>query len=232
MKVTVFLYDPSADAKPYQKTYDVPWKQYITVLEVLTYIHENYDPIAFDYSCRGRVCGRCTMMLNGEPIMACVTTVPEDQDITIKPLNGFPVIRDLIVDKSKLHDKLTVIYHRVRYKPLEHEDVFKKYDVSTIEKVKPLEWCCRCGNCIASCPVYNEEGGPGNFIGSAGLVASALRHYDPNDQGDRLIEAVRNGLFNCIQCGKCDEVCPAQEIKHVETFSNMMAEAEKKGLKP
>lgn len=62
------------------------------------------------------------------------------------------------------------------------------------------------------------------------MVAIALRHYDPYDQGDRVAEAVQEGMWNCIMCGKCDEVCPAREIRHVDTWTELRAIATERGL--
>lgn len=231
MKVTIVRYDPAVDPAPYKKVYDVPWRQYITVLEAVTYVHEKYDPIAFDYNCRGRVCGRCAMEVDGQPVLACIHTIDKERDFTIGPLKGYPVIHDLIVDKSKLQERLSQTYDRIRHTPLTQADVVKKYDPVIVEKIKPLEWCCRCGVCQSSCPVLNVPGGQGKYFGPAGMVALAMRHYDPNDEGNRLVQAVQEGLFNCILCGKCDEVCPSKEIKHVATHKDLMAEAEQAGLK-
>ena len=72
MKITVKRYDPSKDNAPYETTYEVPHDdEYMTLLQALVYIHENEEPLAFDFSCRGRMCGRCAMMLDGEPGAAC-----------------------------------------------------------------------------------------------------------------------------------------------------------------
>lgn len=67
MKITVKRYDPSKDNAPYDVTYEVPHDdEYMTLLQALVYIHENEEPLAFDFSCRGRMCGRCAMMLDGK----------------------------------------------------------------------------------------------------------------------------------------------------------------------
>ena len=75
MKITVKRYDPSKDNAPYETTYEVPHDdEYMTLLQALVYIHENEEPLAFDFSCRGRMCGRCAMMLDGEPAWSpCLT---------------------------------------------------------------------------------------------------------------------------------------------------------------
>ena len=65
IKVSIQKYDPSKDAEPYFVTYDVPWKENLTALEAIHYINENCEPIVFDYSCRGGLCGRCSCMIDG-----------------------------------------------------------------------------------------------------------------------------------------------------------------------
>ena len=232
MKVTVVRFDPAVDSEPYEQSYDVPWQEHITVLEALMYIYENYDPISFDYSCRGRVCGRCGVMLDGTPVLACYTVIDSDRAVLIEPLAGFPVVKDLIVDRSKIRDRVAAIYDRERYQPLKVEEIDQPYDPEIVAKTAAIEWCARCMCCVASCPVMNNPEGPGNFVGPAGLIAIGLRYYDPNDQGNRVVEAVQNGLFSCIECGKCDEVCPAGEIDHLAIYADLRAAAEEQGFVP
>ena len=97
------------------------------------------------------------------------------------------------------------------------------------EKMAPLEYCARCGVCMAACPVVQEKGLK-EYIGPTGMIAIANRFYDPYDQGDRVVEAVQNGLWNCIMCGKCDEVCKALEIDHLSVFEDLRAAAQARGL--
>ena len=84
MKITVKRYDPSKDNAPYETTYEVPHDdEYMTLLQALVYIHENEEPLAFDFSCRGRMCGRCAMMLDGEPVLACVEPLPDGKSCRV-----------------------------------------------------------------------------------------------------------------------------------------------------
>jgi fumarate reductase iron-sulfur subunit/fumarate reductase (CoM/CoB) subunit B len=227
MKITIQKFDPTVDAEPYQAEYDVPKTEYMTVLEALVYIDENLEPLAYDYSCRGRCCGRCSLMLDGEPCTACTKSI-SDSDHIIEPLNGIPVIRDLVVDKHDMQDRISRISLRVRAEQLTVEDVEAPYDYAAYEKVDALGRCARCLVCNASCPVRSTA--PGEYIGPSGMVAIANRHFDLYDEGERIIQAVQEGLWNCIMCGKCDEVCPCLEINHIETWNELREAATARGL--
>mgnify|MGYP000630865479 CR=1 FL=1 len=99
IKVRILRFNPAKDAQPYYKEYEVPLSEGLTVLMALNYIYENIDSsLAYYYSCRTGKCGGCTVMVNGKAVLACVTLV--EGDITIEPLPGFKVIKDLVVDTS------------------------------------------------------------------------------------------------------------------------------------
>ena len=229
MKIAVTKYDPSVDLAPRVVEYEVPHKEYMTALEVMVYINENCEELAFDYSCRGRVCGRCGVMLDGAPVLACVAPV-SDADHTLEPLEGCPVVRDLAVDRHGLHEKLSRLRKRVRALDITHDDVVAPMDPVQYQRAASLEWCARCGVCNASCPVLSMSGGAGEYVGPAGMIAIASRFYDPLDDGDRVIQAAQEGLYSCIMCGKCDEVCSALEIDHLGIWEELRAAAQERGL--
>ena len=103
MKITVTRFDPSQDAVSLRAEHSkCPIADNITALEALMHIYENEEPIAFDYSCHGRSCGRCAMMVDGEPKLACITPLTDGAH-DIAPLEGYPVLHDLIVDKTQRH---------------------------------------------------------------------------------------------------------------------------------
>jgi succinate dehydrogenase/fumarate reductase-like Fe-S protein len=69
----------------------------MSVLGVLSYIYENLDPsLAFYFSCRGRKCGGCTMLVNSKAVLAC--DVLASENMTIEPLPKRKIIRDLVVE--------------------------------------------------------------------------------------------------------------------------------------
>ena len=167
MKITVKRYDPSKDNAPYETTYEVPHDdEYMTLLQALVYIHENEEPLAFDFSCRGRMCGRCAMMLDGEPVLACVEPLP-DGSHTVEPLAGLPVVKDLVVDKSQVQEKIAETYKRVRVAPLTEEDL-QTYNMEDADELFGINYCARCQVCTAGCPA---RGINPDYIGPSHMLA-------------------------------------------------------------
>jgi fumarate reductase iron-sulfur subunit len=228
MKIKIYKYDPAVDAAPYYIEHDIPYKEKMTMLEAIVYVHENFEAVNYDYSCHGRMCGRCAVMLDGTPALACSTPL-KDADHTIEPLKGMTVIRDLVVDKSDLDDRLSKQYTRVRTEPIKAEEI-DNFDGAKAKTIYEVVNCTRCGMCDAVCPA--KEADPDKYVGPATMTAVAFRFYDSFDQADRVLEAVSNGMYHCIMCGKCDQVCPRPEIRHVDMWTELRAEAVKRNLKP
>lgn len=229
INVSIQKYDPSKDAEPYFVTYEVPWKEHLTALEAIHYINENCEPIVFDYSCRGGLCGRCSCMIDGKASLSCFTPLDE-RDHTIEPLKGFNIIRDLIVDKETFMDSITNLKLSVQ----------TSKDISTANlpnidydfwynTLFHLDLCRECGNCMTICPVYNAN--PIEYVGPAQLSQVGLRMFDNLDQADRALQAYEMGIHNCTLCGVCEAVCPAR-IPHAELHKKMQEEAINKGYAP
>jgi len=227
MNLTITHYDPSKDTAPYEVTYEVPLidAEYTTLLQALVYVHENLAPLSFDYICRGRMCGRCAMMLDGNPVLACVTPI-DDGDHKVEPLAGLPVVKDLIVDKSQVQARIAETYKRVRIAPLTEEDL-QTYNMADYEELFGIQYCARCQVCTAGCPAQQTDP---SYIGPSHMLAVAFRHFDPYDQADRLVEAVQGGLWSCIMCGKCDENCDQLEIDHLKIWQKLRDDATARGL--
>ena len=218
-------YDPSVDDAPYVTSHDVPWKEFLTVLQALQYVNEHAEPVNFDYSCRGGLCGRCSLMVDGEPKLACYTVL-EPGEHTVGPLAGFPVIRDLTVDKAdftrKLDDSVVAVMGTADMAVSPELDYDLYWDV-----LDRLQKCRECGSCVAVCPVC--QGNASSYAGPAVFGQIYLRANDGLDEGDRVLEAVEGGVFSCLLCGRCDEVCPVA-IKHVEAHTWLRDQATERGL--
>lgn len=233
MKVSVLKFNPAADGQPYYVDGEVEYTENMTALHALKLFNENVQHVNYEYNCRARLCGRCAMMINDEPAMACTYVLPDDGDLVFEPLAGFPVICDLVVDKHPMDNVLTEIYQRVHREPFTRETM-KADPAQFTEEVKwetyGMEFCSRCGSCVAGCPARAAH--PDSYIGPAGLLAIGYRFNDPLDEADRVMQAVSEGMYYCIMCGKCDEVCPHDDINHLSIWKRLRAEAEKRDIVP
>jgi succinate dehydrogenase/fumarate reductase iron-sulfur protein len=225
----IFRYDPSVDTEPTYQTYEVPWEEYITGLQVLHYINENIEPIGFDYCCRSSLCGRCSCMIDGKPFLSCSKALTAGEH-TFEPLTGFPVIRDLVVDHSHVMEKVAATGLAVE--TLEKHEKLENvpYDLywNTLE---PLNMCRECMCCYTVCPPLQEEHKWSTFVGPSAMAQIGMRYLDPKDQADRVAQAALSGIFDCTLCGACSAVCPA-EIPHVDIFTQLQKAAEERGFKP
>ena len=100
VKATVFRYNPDIDKYPTYRTYEVPWKEKGLAIQILKTIYVDLDrTLAFRYyACGHKVCNGCMMTINGKPAHACFTMVNPGDEITLEPMKGYPIIRDLVVD--------------------------------------------------------------------------------------------------------------------------------------
>src|ERR1700730_8325105 len=98
LSVKIRAFDPATDSEPHYKAYSVPYMKQMRVLEVLTYLSNSSESIAFRYSCSNRKCGTCGVVVNGVPKLACWE--PVEKEMVIEPLANFPVIKDLVIDRS------------------------------------------------------------------------------------------------------------------------------------
>jgi succinate dehydrogenase/fumarate reductase iron-sulfur protein len=230
-KITITLFDSSKDSKARDVTFEVPDDPLfapMTALKALHYINRYLAPIAYDYNCRRGTCGRCAMMIDDMPRLACTTELTGTHRLA--PLRGFPVIRDLVVDKQRAYQQFVASAHTI--KTTGPADVLKPMDKTFWEEViYPLNACRECMCCYASCQSLQDFDRWGSYAGPGAMQEIFLRQIDGEDVANRIEQAVFAGLFQCVQCGNCTSNCPAG-ISASENIKTMMNEATKQGLAP
>ena len=209
MKVRI-LRQQFPGSAPYWETFEYDGPEDNSVAGVLDYLNYHDDivdvegkrttRIGWECSCLQGICGACAMVINGRPALACETFVRDikGDEIAIRPLQKFPVIHDLVVDRSSIHENLKQANVCIgEYRPSADADHAHQYAAAK---------CLKCGLCLEVCPNYvNGE----TFFGAAFandcyLVASR------NRAEDRRIRTVYAEHFakTCSKSLSCMEVCP------------------------
>jgi len=210
MRFSVYRYNPDVDAKPYMREYDIPLEPTDKMLlDALIRLKSHDDTLAFRRSCREGVCGSDAMNINGRNGLACITTVAELGDhVTLRPIPGLPVIRDLIVDMTQFFRA----YHSVKPYVINNDPAPETERLQSPEdrlELDGLYECILCACCSTSCPSFWWN--PDKFLGPAALLQSYRFIADSRDQAtnerlDDLEDPYK--LFRCHSIMNCVDVCP------------------------
>jgi succinate dehydrogenase / fumarate reductase iron-sulfur subunit len=210
MKLSIYRYDPEKDARPYLQDYEVALESSDRMLlDALVKAKEQDDSLAFRRSCREGVCGSDAININGKNGLACVTKVAElPAHVTLRPLPGLPVIRDLIVDMTQFFKQ----YHSVQpylVNPEAPPERERLQSPQEREALNGLYECILCACCTTACPSFWWN--PDKFVGPAGLLQAYRFIADSRDQAtaarlDDLEDPYR--LFRCHTIMNCVDVCP------------------------
>ncbi|MGE5155117.1 MAG: succinate dehydrogenase iron-sulfur subunit [Bdellovibrio bacteriovorus] len=214
------------DSAPYWQEFALPYQADYNVLSVLMALREEpvtidgrrVDPVTWEHNCMEEVCGACAMLINGRPRPACSALVDRlleespGAPIVLEPLPKFPVVRDLLVDRTRIETGLRQVHAWVR--------IDGAWDIHEgAPRISPAEWeanylysrCMACGCCMAACPQFH----PGSaFIGPAPLAQVRLMNAHPTGRYDKAkrLHAImaEGGLSDCGNAQNCVRVCPKE----------------------
>jgi succinate dehydrogenase / fumarate reductase, iron-sulfur subunit len=167
-------------------------------------------PVSYDANCLEEVCGACAMLINGNPRQACSALVDSlDKPIRLEPLEKFPLVRDLIVDRAKMFEDLKRMHCWIPIDGTYALGPGPRMAPSLQEEGYPLSRCISCGNCLEICPKVNEHS---NFVGAA--IISQVRLFNLHPTGamhaSERLEAMMapGGIEDCDNAQNCVKVCP------------------------
>ncbi len=173
------------------------------------------EPVAFDSDCREGICGSCGVLVNGRPhgqmgMTTCQVYLRQFQNgqtLVLEPLPGFPVVRDLVVDRSAL-DRIMAQggYISVNVGSAPEANTIPVAP-ETAERALQAAACIGCGACVAACP----NGSAALFVGAKVTHLSLLPQGQP--EAGRRVQAMvaqmdAEGLGHCSHHGECAAVCP------------------------
>jgi len=223
-------YDPDQDKAPYWAEYDVEAVPTDRVLDILNKIKWELDgSLTYRRSCAHGICGSDAMRINGKNSLACKMLVKNvGTNITIEPLLGLPVIKDLVVDMEPFFAHYrSVMPFLVNNDP---EPVAERLQTPAEHmRYEDTTKCILCAACTTSCPSFwaNDE-----YVGPAAIVNAHRFIFDSRDQAaaDRLdILNQSSGVWRCRTIYNCTLACPREiqitkaigEVKKALLFSRL-----------
>ncbi|WP_184890391.1 succinate dehydrogenase/fumarate reductase iron-sulfur subunit [Actinomadura livida] len=197
-----------------------PDASFLEMLDVLNerLIAEGEEPVAFDHDCREGICGMCSLVINGTPhgperaTTTCQLHMRKFKDgevIDIEPWRAaaFPVVKDLVVDRSAFDRMIQAggyITAPTGTAPEAHAVPVPKPDA---DQAFEAAECIGCGACVAACP----NGSAALFLGAKVTHLGLMPQGQP-ERWDRVVSMLEThdeeGFGGCTNTGECTAACP------------------------
>jgi succinate dehydrogenase / fumarate reductase, iron-sulfur subunit len=222
--------------------FEVPWEPQMNVISALMEIQRNpktrdgrdVPPPVWDQACLEEVCGSCTMLVNGRVRQACTALIdglsPNGEPVTLEPMSKFPLVRDLIVDRTRMFDHLKKVKAWIFLDGTHDLGPGPRVSPEVQEEAYPLSRCMTCGCCVEACPNVND-GSP--FMGPAVISQVRLFNLHPSGKmnaGERLDAIMgEGGVSDCGKAQNCVQVCP-KEIPLTESIAVVGRDSLKRAL--
>lgn len=163
-------------------------------------------------SCAHGVCGSDAMRINGINRLACKVLMKDlGHVVTVEPILGLPVIKDLVVDMEPFFDHYkSVMPYFVNDDPVPENGRERLQSVEDRAKFDDTTKCILCAACTTSCPSYWANG---KYVGPAAIVQAHRFIFDSRDKAaaQRLdVLAEPNGVWRCRTIYNCTPACPRE----------------------
>ncbi len=192
---------------------------------------ETVTPVVWEMGCLEEVCGSCSMLINGYPRQACTALIEpylkKSSTITLAPFTKFPLVKDLVVDRSSMFESLKKVHAWIDVEDLHDTGFAPKVDPKKQKLLHTLSTCMTCGCCLEGCPQVNNRS---KFIGPAAVSQARLFNENPLGKWHKekrlrpLME--EGGITDCGNAQNCKEVCP-KKIPLTESIAKIGKEVTK-----
>jgi succinate dehydrogenase / fumarate reductase iron-sulfur subunit len=232
MKVQLKIrrFNPETDKKPWWGKYEVEVEPSDRVLDALHYVKWYQDgTLTLRRSCAHGVCGSDAMRINGRNRLACKVLIKEaGRKITVEPILGLPVIKDLVVDMEPfMAHYRSVMPYLVNDEPPPGTE--RLQSIEDRERFDDTTKCILCAACTTSCPAFWAKG---EYVGPAAIVQAHRFIFDSRDRAsqERLeILASPDGVWRCRTIYNCTEACP-RDIQVTQAIAEVKREMLRRGL--
>jgi len=211
VKLRILRFNPETDKKPHYENYTVEAESNDQILDLLNKVKWFQDgTLSYRRSCAHGVCGSDAMRINGVNRLACKVLVHDvGSKVTIEPILGLPVVKDLIVDLEPFFDHYrSVMPYFVNDEPAPSGERLQSPEQR--ERFDDTTKCILCAACTTSCPSF---WGNGQYVGPAAVVQAHRFIFDSRDRAaaDRLaLLNDRMGVWRCHDIYNCTDACPRE----------------------
>ncbi len=209
-ELRILRYDPERDTKPHEQSFKVESDPMDRVLDLLHKVkYEQDGTLTFRRSCAHGVCGSDAMLINGRNRLACKIRVDQlgGRKITVAPLPGLPVIKDLVVDMDGFFDKFKSVQPFLQANDAAPERE-RRQSPADRARFDDTTKCILCAACTSSCPSFWAQP---SYVGPAAIVNAHRFIFDSRDDAaeERLeILADPDGVWRCRTIFNCTDACP------------------------
>ena len=231
VRLRLLRFNPERDEKPHFEEYTVQAEPMERLLDCLHKVKWYQDSsLALRRSCGHGICGSDAMVINGVNALACKVLVKDlKQPITVEPIRGLPVTKDLVVDMEPFFAGYRAVKPWLIPDPDEKEPQRERLQSPEArERFDDTTKCILCAACTTSCPIFWADK---EYIGPAAIVNAHRFIFDSRDAGgnERLeILSSRGGAYKCRTAFNCSDACPRgikvtqaiQEVKRAGLFQS------------
>jgi succinate dehydrogenase / fumarate reductase iron-sulfur subunit len=228
----ILRFNPEKDEEAHFEEYTVdadPMERLLDCLHKVKWFEDS--SLALRRSCGHGICGSDAMVINGVNALACKVLVKDlAQPITVEPIRGLPIVKDLVVDMEPFFAGYRAVLpwlipDRDEKEPqrerLQSPEARERFDDTTK--------CILCAACTTSCPIFWADK---SYIGPAAIVNAHRFIFDSRDGGsERRLEILseKGGAFKCRTAFNCTDACPRgikvtraiQEVKQAALFRSV-----------
>ena len=207
-----------ANSQSYEESFEIPYRENLNVIACLMEIRRNpindkgekTTPVTWDMNCLEEVCGACSMVINGRARQSCSAIVDQlEQPIRLEPMNTFPVIRDLQVDRSRMFDNLKRMKAWIPIDGTYDLGPGPRMPEKKRQTAYELSKCMTCGVCLEVCPNVTSKN---DFVGAQAISQVRLFNLHPTGAmtKDERLDALmdQGGLQACGNSQNCVQACP------------------------
>ncbi len=223
MEVTlkILRFNPETDSSAHWEEYPLELEPTDRLLDALNQVKWYHDgTLAYRRSCAHGICGSDAMTVNHVNRLACKLLMRDlGKKVTVEPLRGFPVLKDLVVDMEPFFAQYRSIRpYLINYDP--PPPVERRQSAEERARFDDTTKCILCAACTSSCPSF--WGNP-SFVGPAAIVQAHRFIFDSRDQGaNERLEVLndRDGVWRCRTIFNCTGACP-RDIKVTQAIGEV-----------